>query len=241
MSYSTNKKTFNIDSSQRSDGSVSNFEITLRVPPNEFTHVSVVQAEIAKSWNMVDGTSDFVMSFTDAGGTDAAITISAGNYNAVQLGTELQTQLNASGTLSLTYTVAYDSDTNRYTISAGGAFTITYSDKTIYKYFGFSATQASAANAVTSDVDSNLQRYDCIAIRSNMCKNFDTDELAFIYPNSYAGASIISYVPTNPTFTACTAKFDKNQFRFSVTDANTNKVIDLDGVPIRLTVCAWKE
>lgn len=90
--------------------------------------------------------SAWTISVTDSGGTDAAITVVAGDYyltSATSLLTTLQTALNASGILAGTYTVSVaddaDTDTGKVTISAtgGGNISITWSNTTIRDRLGF--------------------------------------------------------------------------------------------------------
>jgi len=64
----------------------------------------------------------------DEGAAEIVATITAGVYNADTLATEIKTQLDAGG--ALTYTVVYSDETNKFTISASGNFTIRWNTGT---------------------------------------------------------------------------------------------------------------
>src|SRR3990167_4311496 len=66
----------------------------------------------------VDATNN-KLNFSE-GGAELTATISTDEYTLAEMATELKTQLDAAG--ALTYTVAADSDTNVFTISATGEF-----------------------------------------------------------------------------------------------------------------------
>lgn len=69
---------------------------------------------------VVDSTNNKI-DFNDGSGNVVA-TISSGTYSATDLGTEIKTQLDASG--SLTHTVTYDTATGLWTIAASGTFSL---------------------------------------------------------------------------------------------------------------------
>lgn len=246
MSFKFNKKTFYVDSSNKSSGVDSNFYINIKMPnTNKFTHVSVVNAEITKSWNMVNSTNN-TLTMTQANASTATISITADrNYTAVQLAAEVQTKLIAAGTLTnaATYLVTYDANTNRFTISnAATDFTVTFSSASILnKYLGIVSGTASASNSLIAPYDSNLQRYDCVSIRSSICSNYDTDELCFIQTSGSGDGEVIRYEPNDPNFTACTINSNDNDYRFSIHNAVNNELINIDGVPVRLVLVCWSE
>jgi len=100
-------------------------------------------------------TGDWTISVTDSGGTDPAITVSAGDYyltSTTSLLTTLQNALNASGTLAGTYTVAIaddaDTDTGKVTISAtgGGNISITWTATGLRDVLGFDGNVSGAAS-----------------------------------------------------------------------------------------------
>lgn len=105
--------------------------------------------------------------FTDAGGAAAiSITYPGGYYShvnitpvaglAIKFATELQGELNASGTLSRTYTVTFNAATCRYTITANGVFSITGTSSgtsLASRILGFSAdTGSSTSHSSNRDV-----------------------------------------------------------------------------------------
>lgn len=91
-----------------------------------------------------------VFSFDD-GGTDYFFTLTNGNYTIDELIAEVQTQMNATASLT-TYTLTYDEITQKVNIAsdgAGGITTITADDgagntNTLYKLLGFELAQTIA-------------------------------------------------------------------------------------------------
>lgn len=109
---------------------------------------------------LVVPTDGWDISVTDSGGADT-ITVPAGTYywssvgdGSNDLAAELQSQLNASGTLSGTYTVTISAGvggTGKTTIACDESFTATWDDTELRNLFGFdgnisSTTSATGAN-----------------------------------------------------------------------------------------------
>ena len=79
--------------------------------------------------------------------TDLSSVLGTGEYS--DLASELESQLNASGSLSYTYTVSYSATNMRYTISAGSAFAITWSSAAAARLrlaMGFSGSSSSTTS-----------------------------------------------------------------------------------------------
>jgi hypothetical protein len=102
------KKVYYINSTNKINGTHSNFLYKVSIPPNaSFTHCSLIQASIPKSYYLVQETQN---TFTlDENGTTYTITIPVGNYTRASFVTQLSTQLNATG--DWTYVVSVP-DTN---------------------------------------------------------------------------------------------------------------------------------
>lgn len=87
-------------------------------------------------------------SITDTGGTDT-ITLTHQNYTGAQLATELQTQLNASGTLNGTFTVTYDSQTLKITIASTVAYVINSGN--VLDIVGYTVLPTTSGTSTTGD------------------------------------------------------------------------------------------
>lgn len=94
------------------------------------------------------------------GAADLTATLNEGNYDSAGFATELQTRLNAAGTL--TYTVSISSITNRITISATGSFSLKFRTNTatgpyMWKVLGFAYdTNTSSASSQTGSMPVRL-------------------------------------------------------------------------------------
>lgn len=245
--YKTNKKIFNIDSSNKTNGTDSNFEIEIKMPTNNpFTHVALVYGEFHKTWNMIDSNNNTFGVYEGVVPVIISVTPNR-NYSDIELQEELQTQLNASA-LTAVYTVTYDDNTHRFKITnPTTTFKLAFdnSDPVLGKYLGIvsnvSSVLVGSINTLTASNDSIFSRYGCLVLKSNICQNYDNDELAYIYPSSYPDGNIITYVAVDPYFTACTIRSDSNSYSFSLTECHTGKAIDMDGVPWRATLVCWKD
>jgi len=242
------QKTFNIDSGNRSSGTNTDFYSNMNMPnikTDPYDRCAIVNCEIPKAYYMLDETTtnSIVFNLNGAGDENIGITIDR-NYTAVQLATTLQDALIAQ--YGAGFSVDFSSSTNHFIIShASLAFTVDFLDAALLaKYFGFnhSGPIASLTNAIESVFYVNLQRYDCLVIKSSLALNNNNDELAFIYPVSSADGNMIIFNPQNPNFTAVECRdSNSSQNRFSLVDFATNIPINLNGSEWRMLLTLWKD
>lgn len=107
---------------------------------------------------VIASTNDVLVLTSDQGGP-VSIDVDDGVYTGDALATELQTKMNADGTLTggaITFAVSWDSSTEKFTIDAGEGHEIalTYSGSDGASTFGFTAN-ASAAQTITSDSETH--------------------------------------------------------------------------------------
>jgi len=120
-------------------------------------------------------TGGWTVSVTDSGGTDAsAISLaaaetyyhgSAGN-NSNDLAAEMQSQLNASATLSGTYTVTVSTGelgTGKYTIACDESYSLTWTSTALRDVCGFTANVSSQTSATGANHAQGLWLPDCVA------------------------------------------------------------------------------
>src|SRR5574338_141074 len=107
MSGIKHRRLFYINTADKISGTdASNFQIQIPIPPHEtFTHVCVLEANIPKSYYLVQ--SGFNTFTLRENGVNSTITIPAGNYSLSSFATVLATQLNATTSQGWTYTVSY--------------------------------------------------------------------------------------------------------------------------------------
>ena len=117
--------------------------------------VMLEAAGVDDAWNVVVAANDVLVLTSDQGGP-VSLDVADGRYNRADLGTALQTALNADDTLTgtgtITFAVSYSAATEKYTIDATVGHTITYTDSGSDggALFGFTA-DAGAAQTITSD------------------------------------------------------------------------------------------
>jgi hypothetical protein len=253
---SYNQKNFGIDSKKRSGGSstpISDFRHETSLPRDyDFDRVTVLQAEIPKSYYMLDNDATFQLNEA-TGSVNTTVTIPGGtNYTSADLATTLATALgsaSATGANTFTYAVTLSASTGKFKIVAStGDFTLTFNstsddNKVITKYLGFTegAVTASSASKILFSLNVvDLQRHNVIQIRSDIVNNAGDTILATIYVGSSIDLSMIKYI--TPDATRHSVGLNDNVAscsNFSLTDGN-GKLIKLNGVDFRFVFQAFK-
>lgn len=127
-------------------------------------------AELPKLEGLINVTTAMTISVTDPGGTDAAITIPVDEYYLTStkqtvLLTTLQSALNASGTLTGTYTVTLDdtseSATGKVTIACDQTFSITWTSTELRNILGFTGNISSVTSATGGNQATHLWLPNC--------------------------------------------------------------------------------
>lgn len=236
------KKVFSISSVNREDQlSVSNpFDITIDMPrANKFNQISCLIAEIPRSWYMIDSTNN---TFTiDAGATTVTLTPGR-DYSATEFAAEVQAALILADGAG--WTVTFDTDTSKYTITGPGAWVWDGDTNSalISKYLGLPRVSlADTGFVIVSPNVINLSRYDYLRIRSDMCLNNNDDVLTTIFPNSFSQFSVINYTNDSaPESSVSLANNHSNRYRFTLVD-NDNKPVNLNGLDWQLVLVGWEQ
>jgi hypothetical protein len=118
-----------IDSEDKLSAVETTSRFTVRVKPAIVgaRRVSLAFAILPNTTYNVNSSNN-VLSWSDGTGTHT-VSVTPGSYNTTNLGTTIASTMTATG--SQTYTVAYNSITYHYTISAVGAFTLLYTSATV--------------------------------------------------------------------------------------------------------------
>lgn len=239
------QKNVTIDSSRRESGTSTNFNINLPIPSiNYFNKAAVSYFEMPKAYYLVDSANNQFALDEEAGGSQVNVTISVGNYTAATLATELGTQMSAVSPNGYTYTVTYDSSTNKFTFTHATAssstdFTITSSN--IWdRYLGFTNDLSSTNGIATSDNQIDLQRHNVLYLTADNISNNNDDVLLTIFPSGYSNYSTISYTNPDLMLTAVNVvNNNANQITFTLRDADRN-IVDLNNCPIRFVLSMWR-
>jgi hypothetical protein len=228
------QKVFSIDSSQRSNGSVSNFDIAINMPhSNAFNKAAVIVCELPKSFYHLDSTNntfDFDLS---------TVTIPANQfYTATTFAAAVQTAVAA---VIASTTCTYSSTTGKLTIyNATTDFSI-LATGVIAKYLGVvSGTRVYSDNFTGTEERLicpnivNMQRYDVIYIRASGLQNNNDNVLLEIYPGLSTDLSVIQYSNISSDIHNVTVEQNNmNVMHFSVQDKD-GKDIEFNGVNWRM-------
>ncbi len=230
-----NKKIFYINSESRDEGTDSDFLFSLPVFGDDYTHCSLLQCSIPKSYYLIqDNFNTFTL---DENGTEFTITIPKGNYSRTSFQTQIQTQLNAVGaytyTVSVPDTTAGNPETGKFTFTVSGnggiqpIFTFT---SFLYEPMGFEAKSSNAfvGDSLESVNVINLQKENTLFIHSDLCTNGDDNVLQEIYTNNTSDYGNIIFLNSNVQESSKRITTIDNVYRFYLTDEN-GQAIDLNG------------
>ena len=245
---SPHKDVVQINSLNRSSGTSSQFSIDiskqLRIP-NNYDTVVLTSFSCPKSWYAFNSTNNtFII---QEGITQYTVSIPVGNYNDQSLLLTINTQIAASG-VSFTYTT---SEPDPSTAASTGLYTWTVSNNSSQPYFIFSSTSCYSqlgflvgtyqfsANTLTSPNVINLQLTNSLLLYSNIVGG-PNSVLSAIVPNQSDYSQILyeeqspSLVskPFNPIFIT--------NATFSLNDAITGNLLDLNGLNISFTLVFYK-
>lgn len=262
MQLRQTQKVISIDSSSRSSGTPSNFDVSVDMPQsNAFNKASCMMAEIPKSYyTLPDQTITanrlrIYLSSTAIGTVLVGAIDGARMHDASTFAAALSTELTV---LIATLSCAYDTTLGKIVftdtaldfdiqITQTGAVADWVEDLAA-KYTGFnlgtlySATLTGGTTHVLIPPNmSNVQRYDALYVTSSVTSNNNDDVLITIYPSKFPNLSLISY--TAP---------DTDSNSVNVTNSNTNNIhftlrdrygipVDLNGVDMRLVVTFYNE
>ena len=165
VSYSSSTKKFTFANS-----TVSAVVYTCNVAPIiGFSATPTPATSISSDFEVYNSTFSFFdanRSFIINNGSDRTVYISAGNYSATTLATELQTVINAHGSLS-GFTVTFNSSNYKFTLTHGSVSFVVKATGTAAAMIGFTEDSTSALTA-TGDTIAKLDGPDYVYIRSNL-------------------------------------------------------------------------
>jgi hypothetical protein len=234
------QKILTIDSSERTSGTGSSFDVNIDMPRfNAFNKASVVICEVPKAWYASDTAMTGLIDGTDT------YTMATGEFwTAATFATALATAMNAAS--AKTFTTAYSSVTGKITITGSAAFTHITSDALLAKYLGIEVgvTQDSAdftGDITTSTKLVNMQRYDSIHVNCSIISNNNSPRLLTMFPSQTPDLSMIGY--TSPAMDLGSVNLTNNgstSVHIDVVDSS-GSVIDLNGMNVRLVLSCYNE
>jgi hypothetical protein len=246
------KQVYHINSRNRLTGTDSDFTYAIDLKNFDPSHCVVLQANIPKSFYIVqDGYNTFTL--TEEGGANSAtVTIPVGNYSRLSFRTALQTLLNTSSPNGYTYavttpTTSSASDTGKFTFTCVGhtlesGFTFA-ANNNIFELMGFDAGSANAfvGGSLVSTNVIKLSKEDTIYIRTDLVGGLSGGILQEIYSvDSNDFSNIVFQQFAHEYYEKEINTSNSNAFRFYLTNEDGGR-LDLNGLNWNLTLCCYKK
>jgi hypothetical protein len=240
-------KIFYINSKYRISGTHSDMNYKLEMKDIKPDSVIVLQANIPKSYYMVqEGLNTFILT---EGGSSIEISIPVGNYNRTNFKTTIQTLLNTNSPNTWNYIISIPSstvaDTGKYTFLVSGNSgiqpSLTFNNNNISELMGFETnTTYNMVNDLLISADViKMQKEDTLFIRSNLV----TQQGILQEINAINSADFDNIVYTNTNADHYSKPINGNThniFNFKITNENGD-IMDLNGQNYTITICAFKQ
>lgn len=232
-------RSVHVDSRDRinSGDSSSNFMVSLVQGFGRAKKIQLQSAEIPVSYYVINSSNNS-FSLTEDANPPVTVTLPLGSPSATDLATFLQTALNSVSPGPLTYSVTFDSSTNKFTISNAPAtnFSLTFTSNSPYVQLGFNVGTTSTGTSLTSTNVINLSGTNFFMIQlTNIPQTNTTSKKTSytfkvpitvapfsteIYTNNGQWNQIVDYGNSSPV--------DINMLAVKLVDYNNN-VINLNG------------
>lgn len=246
-----NSPTFVIDSRNRSTGNTNDFTYVINVKTDhKFDNFCVVQAQIPKSYYLIDSTRKDTTFILQEGLSQAVITVPDGDYNVFSFQPVLTSALNTGSPNGYTYAISYpnsqvQAQTNKYTYSVTGNSGVQPSfifgpdnvSRSITNLMGFFpdvGTYSFVANTLRSNITLRFQHTFYLQIKSSAARqpnslDVDTSVLCTIPIGDTVDYGMIIYnlVELNDASVELTNP-GSNIFDFALYDDN-DELINLQG------------
>lgn len=243
--FDSNKLILDSRDRQISTDSVTNYRVSLSKPMQNVS--SVALKEITIPWviyNVSLAKANHQMTVNEATVGDFTITIADGWYDMSSLCSAIQTALDAGG--SNTYTVTYNTNTMKVTITANTYNIIVYGSNSTGKTtgleqeLGFLLATTASLSATSSNVPKLLQPKYLLLTLDFLADNIDTIDgnknasfliTPSINASSSFGGSVVRIAEGDNWIQKCPHTSDLSTFRVSLRDEN-NVYVELNG-------CDW--
>jgi len=241
------RRVFYLNSANRLGGTdASECTLQINIPSHEaFTHVLVVEANIPKSYYLVQAGYN---TFTIVENTvPRTITLTPANYGATCFATCLTAALNAGAPAGWAYAVSLPStmqpQTGKWTFTVAGnnSQPSIVTTTNLYEQLGLDAnsTNSFVANTLVSTNVIKLQSEDALYLHSDIVTEVGDDTLQEIYTVGIPDFGIINYKCTEWAVMAKPIKSMKgNTYRFALTDEN-GRVMNLNGLNWVMTLMVF--
>jgi hypothetical protein len=242
------QRVYTINTLNKLSGTNQDFTYQFQIPQSDnYDRVVVLAASIPNTFYVVlEGYNSFTLR---ENGVDTLITITPGNYTAKLFSTLIPSLMNAASPNHWVYSMSLPNQTT--TVSTGKyTFTVTGNSSqpaiictaNVNEQLGFqvNSTNTFVANTLTSTNTVNFSGEAAVYIHSDIADNGDSDVLQEIFVGNASALSYITYQCTSPELYSKALMNNKsNVFHFSITDER-NRLLDLHGVDMLLTLCLFK-
>src|SRR6185437_15080993 len=242
------RRVFYLNSADRLSGDdASSVTLQVNIPSHEtFTHVLIVEANIPKSYYLVQAGYN---TFTIVENTiTRTVTLTPANYGATCFRACLTDALNLGAPVGWAYTVTYPASsqpqTGKWTFTVtgnGGSQPSIVTTTNVYEQLGFNAnsTNTFIANSLTSTNVIKLQSEDALYIHSDIVTEVGDDTLQEVYTVGIPDFGIINYKCSEWQVMAKPMQSAKSQvYRFTLTDEN-GRLMNLNGLNWVMTLMVF--
>lgn len=232
-----------IDSRERTSGTIDNFEIILKNPVylnrNRQYFCRMENIRIPTSFYNIDSNYNTIQITEDPAGTPSTwtVTIAEGNYTISELLSELNTQFDTSSTKSNDFGLDIDDITGKVTITSNTTeFKIVGANTTLSLPLGFVSgtdyTSSSLSLTAPNHVLMSTKRY--LKINSDLTSNnhYSRDKIepiGVVVPVTQSRSTIQYYENSMGYKTKMENLHHIKHFRFDIRDGN-NKSVDFNGI-----------
>lgn len=248
MSIATSRKVVYINSKKKTDGSHSDFSYEFKKTDlEEADHVCVLSAYVPKSFYMVQsGLNDFTLT---EDGVDATVYLDVGNYTRTSLMRSLTALLTEASPNSFTYSVTVptinQADTGKfiYTVAGNGSIQPAISFPSVHNLNELMGFDDLSTNTFTDGVlqSSNVvfvQKEEHLILNSDICREHVLLEL--YSPNDATYSTIVWECHDTEAHSKRLTTNTSTTFRFWLTSNTDGSLIDLNGLPISITLLLYK-
>lgn len=249
MAFITSPYYVYVNSADRISGTNANFTYNVALPEDHnFTHVTVLDALIPKSYYLIQDGADTFQLTEDS--TTVTISLTHGNYLLNAWTTTLTSALNTNSPNGWTYTVTYPTPTGAdqgkliYTVTGNSSEPSITVSSALYEPFGFASgtTNTFTSGSLTSSTVIKLQSEDRLLIHSDMINNPNNDNVLFaVNAGNVVPYSSISYVNYAPDYNTHELK---SRFKNSISISLLNEsgvIQQLNGLNMNITLMFYKK
>ena len=232
------KTILHVDSSDRDEGSISDFQVRIELPRTEVKFIELIRVELPNIIPLIRTGINDTLTFEDTSQTTRVIVIPQGTYTITQLLDKIKSLMNAfnSGVFDLTY------DVNSYKINISGTsnFKIFLNNSTVLPLLGFTTTaDLTGDDSYYADIVFDLSGLKYVYLKTNLIHGLQNDKVLTsnkLVHNSYL--SCICKIPLTTSYGEIEYYEPPSKILFSTSHQQisnlTFRIVDKDGVNINL-------